>query len=312
MSIKTPSWYQEMNLFFQRVKEDRVSAYAAQASFFLILSAFPFLILILTCIRFLPLTDNDLIFALEYMLPAEVHDMIISIVMEFVNRSSSTLLSFSIIITIWTAAKGLMTISDGLNSVYRTNENRNYFILRGIAMIHTLVVLVAMLVLIVLFVFGNTLYNWISGKFTMIHGVATFIISIRIVIGFVLLFIMFVAMYRELANHKITIRMAAPGALFSTVSWMGVSFLFSLYINHFGNLSKVYGSLAGLAIAMIWMYMMMLLLFWGAEINVYLTEHYPEYFADKHILFKRNHRRSEVEHSPDKMDTVIDCSKIKS
>ena len=261
MSMKTPSWYQEMNLFFQRVKEDRVSAYAAQASFFLILSAFPFLILMLTCIRFLPITDDDLIFTLEYMLPAEVHDMIISIVMEFVNRSSSTLLSFSIIITIWTAAKGLMTISDGLNSVYRTNENRNYFILRGIAMIHTLVVLVAMLVLIVLFVFGNTLYNWITSKYTMFHGIATFIISIRIVIGFVLLFVMFVAMYRELANHKITIRMAAPGALFSTVSWMGVSFLFSLYINHFSNLSKVYGSLAGLAIAMIWMYMMMMLLF---------------------------------------------------
>ena len=287
MKLKMPVWYQELDQFFKRGKEDRVSAYAAQASFFLILSAFPFLILILTCIRFLPLTDDDLIFALEYMLPANVHDTVISIVMEFVNRSSSTLLSFSIIITIWTAAKGLMTISDGLNSVYRTNESRNYFILRGIAMIHTLVVLVAMLVLLVLFVFGNTLYNWISSKLTMFHNIATFIISIRIVIGFILLFIMFVAMYRELANHKITIRMAAPGALFSTVSWMAVSFLFSLYINHFSNLSKVYGSLAGLAIAMIWMYMMMLLLFWGAEINVYLTSHYPERFPEKKRRKKR-------------------------
>lgn len=294
MKLNTPIWYQELDQFLKRGKEDRVSAYAAQTSFFLLLSAFPFLILILTCIRFLPLTDEDLIFALEYMLPTDVHDMIISIVMEFVNRSSSTLLSFSIITTIWTASKGLMTISDGLNSVYRTNESRNYFILRGLAMIHTLVVLVAMLVLLVLFVFGNTIYNLISDKLTMFHNIATFIISIRIVIGFILLFIMFIAMYRELANHRITIRMAAPGALFSTVSWMAVSFLFSLYINHFSNLSKIYGSLAGLAIAMIWMYMMMLLLFWGAEMNVYLTSRYPERFPEKRPRKKRIHRVREV------------------
>jgi membrane protein len=270
----------DVNEFINRGKEDRVTAYAAQASFFLILSVFPFIILILTCIRFLPVTDADLIQVLQYILPSEVKDFIVSIVEELMNRSNNTLLSFSILTAIWSASKGIMSISDGLNSVYRTNESRNYFILRGLAMLHTLIVLVAMILLLVLFVFGNAIYNAIAEQAFVIHNIATLIISIRVVIGFVLLFFMFLAMYRELANHKITIRMAAPGALFSAVSWIAVSFLFSVYINYFSNYSRIYGSLTALAIAMLWIYIMMSLLLWGGEINVYLTRRYPEKFPE--------------------------------
>lgn len=293
MVVKNHPWIREMNEFMNRVREDRVSAYAAQASFFLLLSAFPFLILILTCIRFLPITDADLIQALQYLLPADIQNQVVSVVQEFIYRSNNTILSVSIIFTVWSAAKGIMTISDGLNSVYRTNESRNYFILRGLAMLHTMVVLVAMILLLVLFVFGNSLYNLIINKVDFLNDIATLVISLRVAVGFILLFIMFVAMYRELANHKITIKMAAPGALFSAVSWMAVSFGFSIYINYFGSYSKVYGSLAGLAIAMIWMYMMMNLLLLGGEINVVLISRYPEKFpsyeSKRSLKQKRHH-----------------------
>lgn len=281
MVVKNHPWVKEIMELAGRIKEDRVSAYAAQASFFLILSAFPFLILILTCIRFLPITDADLIQALQYLLPEEIQEQVISVVQEFISRSNNTILSVSIIFTIWSAAKGIMTISEGLNAVYRTNESRNYFVLRGLSMLHTLVVLAAILLLLVLFVFGNSLYDLIINKIGFLNNIATLIISLRVVIGFILLFIMFAAMYRELANHKITIKMAAPGALFSSVTWIAVSFGFSIYINYFGSYSKVYGSLAGLAIAMVWIYMMMNLLLWGGEINVLLVSRYPERFPNK-------------------------------
>jgi membrane protein len=134
----------------------------------------------------------------------------------------------------------------------------------------------------------------------VLHNIATLIISIRVVPGFLLLFLMFVAMYRELANHRITVKMAAPGALFSAVSWIAVSFGFSIYINYFSSYSKIYGSLTALAIAMLWVYMMMNLLLLGGEINVYLTTQYPDVFppakAKKHklrSLGRRNSRHTE-------------------
>lgn len=262
--------------FLVRIKEDHVSAYAAQAAFFLVLSAFPFLILILTFTRFLPVSESDFVLMLRSMLPNEIEDWLITIIDEMYRNSGNTLMSFSIIVALWSASRGILSISNGLNSVYRTEESRNYFVLRSIATLHTLIVAVAIVVLLIVFVFGNSLYQTILAQIPFLNDVATLILSVRVAVGFVLLFLMFVTMYRGLPNHKISLRQATPGALFSAVSWIIVSFGFSIYVNHFSNYSKVYGSLTGIAIAMVWIYMMMNLILWGSEINVYIMSQYPE------------------------------------
>ena len=262
--------------FLVRIKEDHVSAYAAQAAFFLVLSAFPFLILILTFTRFLPVSESDFVLMLRSMLPNEIEDWLITIIDEMYRNSGNTLMSFSIIVALWSASRGILSISNGLNSVYRTEASRNYFVLRSIATLHTLIVAVAIVVLLIVFVFGNSLYQTILAQIPFLNDVATLILSVRVAVGFVLLFLMFVTMYRGLPNHKISLRQATPGALFSAVSWIIVSFGFSIYVNHFSNYSKVYGSLTGIAIAMVWIYMMMNLILWGSEINVYIMGQYPE------------------------------------
>lgn len=267
--------------FLMRTKEDHVSAYATQAAFFLILSAFPFVILILTFTRFLPFSQSDFILILREVLPNEIEEWLLAIIQELIQNSGNTLMSFSIIVALWSAARGILSISNGLNSVYHTEESRNYFVLRSIATLHTLIVAVALVVLLVVFVFGNSLYQFILTKIPFLNDVATLILSIRVAVGFVLLFLMFVAMYKGLPNHKISLRQATPGALFSAVSWIIVSFVFSIYVNHFSNYSRIYGSLTGIAIAMVWVYMMMNLVLWGGEINAYIMEQYPEKVASK-------------------------------
>lgn len=265
--------------FSVRLKEDHVSAYAAQAAFFLILSVFPFVILVLTFTRFLPVSQSDFILVLKELLPNEIEAWVLTVLEEIMQNSGNTLMSFSIIVALWSAARGILSISNGLNSVYRTEESRNYFVLRGIATIHTLIVAVALVVLLIVFVFGNSLYQIILVKIPFMNNIATLILSVRVVAGFALLFFMFVAMYKGLPNHKISLRQATPGALFSAVSWIIVSFAFSIYVNHFSNYSRVYGSVAGVAIAMVWIYMMMNLVLWGGELNEYIMEQYPDKVA---------------------------------
>lgn len=275
-----------MNKFIQiirefsvRLKEDHVSAYAAQAAFFLILSVFPFVILVLTFTRFLPVSQSDFIFVLKEILPNEIEAWVLTVLEEIMQNSGNTLMSFSIIVALWSAARGILSISNGLNSVYRTEESRNYFVLRGIATIHTLIVAVALVVLLIVFVFGNSLYQIILVKIPFMNSIATLILSVRVAAGFALLFFMFVAMYKGLPNHKISLRQATPGALFSAISWIIVSFAFSIYVNHFSNYSRVYGSVAGVAIAMVWIYMMMNLVLWGGELNAFIMEQYPDKVA---------------------------------
>ena len=254
--------------FSKRSKEDNISAYAAQAAFFLIL--------LLTLTRFLPVEQEAFIHILKNVVTEEMESYLINILDELISRSGNTIMSFSIIAALWSASRGLLSISNGLNSVYHTKESRNYFVLRSIAVFHTLIVLVAMIILLVVFVFGNSLYELISVRIPFMNDVATLIISIRVTVGFVLLFFMFIAMYKGLPSHKITVRQATPGALFSALTWILVSFGFSIYINHFNNYSSVYGSLAGIAIAMVWVYLMMSIALWGGELNAYIIEFYPE------------------------------------
>lgn len=273
--------------FMERVKEDHVSAYAAQAAFFLILSAFPFVILILTFTRFLPVTQSDFMFMVQELLPAEMEVWVIEILQELIDNSGNTLMSFSIIIALWSAARGILSISNGLNSVFRTEESRNYFLLRSIATLHTLIVAVALVILLVVFVFGNSLYQVVLNRFAFLNNIVTLILSVRVAVGFVLLFLMFVAMYKGLPNHKLSLRQATPGALFCALSWMIVSFGFSIYVNHFSNYSRIYGSLAGIAIAMVWVYMMMVLVLWGGELNALIKERFPDKVASKGKTYKR-------------------------
>lgn len=267
--------------FMERVKEDHVSAYAAQAAFFLILSAFPFTILILTFTRFLPVTQSDFMLVIQELLPDEMEKWVMEILQELMDNSGNTLMSFSIIIALWSAARGILSISNGLNSVFRTEESRNYFLLRSIATLHTLIVAVALVILLVVFVFGNSLYQVVLNRFSFLNNIVTLILSVRVAVGFVLLFFMFIAMYKGLPNHKLSLKQATPGALFSALSWMIVSFGFSVYVNHFSNYSKVYGSLAGIAIAMVWVYMMMNLVLWGGELNVLIKEQFPDKVAPR-------------------------------
>ena len=267
--------------FMERIKEDHVSAYAAQAAFFLILSAFPFAILILTFTRFLPVTQSDFMLVIQELLPDEMEKWVMEILQELMDNSGNTLMSFSIIIALWSAARGLLSISNGLNSVFRTEESRNYFLLRSIATLHTLIVAVALVILLVVFVFGNSLYQVVLNRFSFLNNIVTLILSVRVAVGFVLLFFMFIAMYKGLPNHKLSLKQATPGALFSALSWMIVSFGFSVYVNHFSNYSKIYGSLAGIAIAMVWVYMMMNLVLWGGELNVLIKEQFPDKVAPR-------------------------------
>ena len=267
--------------FMERIKEDHVSAYAAQAAFFLILSAFPFAILILTFTRFLPVTQSDFMLVIQELLPDEMEKWVMEILQELMDNAGNTLMSFSIIIALWSAARGILSISNGLNSVFRTEESRNYFLLRSIATLHTLIVAVALVILLVVFVFGNSLYQVVLNRFSFLNNIVTLILSVRVAVGFVLLFFMFIAMYKGLPNHKLSLKQATPGALFCALSWMIVSFGFSVYVNHFSNYSKVYGSLAGIAIAMVWVYMMMNLVLWGGELNVMIKEQFPEKVAPR-------------------------------
>ena len=87
-----------------------------------------------------------------------------------------------------------------------------------------------------------------------------------------LLTALFAAMFMFLPNRRNKFLPSLPGALLASLGWQVFSDLFSLYVEHFSNFSTVYGSLSAVAIAMLWLYTCMAIVFYGGALNKYLAD----------------------------------------
>lgn len=259
--------------FAAKVQMDGIAAYAAQSAYFVILSFFPFVMFLLTLLNFLPIDANTLIEALVGIFPESSAVIITPIVNEILSKSSGTLMSITILVLLWTAGKGLMALTNGLNAVHEIRETRNYIILRIISTIYTLLLAVMIILVLIVLVFGNQLYMWIVRKLPFLGNVAAFVISIRTFASLMILTTVFLLFYKVLPAVKVKLWHQLPGALFSAVGWLLFSYAFSIYIDYSQNISYMYGSLAGIILLMLWLYFCMNIIFIGAELNYML---YPD------------------------------------
>ncbi|HHV11227.1 MAG TPA: YihY/virulence factor BrkB family protein [Clostridiales bacterium] len=258
-----------IGLLLKKITGDHVDAFSAQAAFFIIISFFPFIMLLLSLVHLFPLEQSNVLRFVTEVFPTTVSAMLFSVITElYGNVASSTLISITAITALWSAAKGFLAIMKGLNAVYEINETRNYFFLRAIAAFYTLIFAIMLLATMVLFVFGNRLYYWIEHKIPFLMDTALVIISLRTILGLIILIAFFLVIYTVIPNRKTKVINELPGAMLCAAGWMGFSYAFSYYIDNFSNYSSMYGSLTAIVLFMLWMYFCMYLLFLGAEFNL--------------------------------------------
>ena len=150
--------------FSERIMGDHVGAYAAQGAFFTLLSFIPFMLLLLNLIQYTPLTEEAVSEAVTAVIPEDFHGVVNAVILEIYGRSSAVL-PVSAIIALWSAGKAVTSLTYGLNAIYHVKETRNYFVNRLRSMGFTLVFMVALLVTLVLMVFGSSIQSWLSAVF---------------------------------------------------------------------------------------------------------------------------------------------------
>ena len=142
--------------FLDKCKRDKINAYSAQSAFFIILSIIPFLMVFSSLLQYTSVTESMLLEIIRHLMPEYVSPFLISLVDEVYSRSMG-IISITAIIAIWSAAKGVQYMTDGLNSVNDLEETRNWFVLRFWAVVYTVVFLVAIVFTLLVLVFGNQL-----------------------------------------------------------------------------------------------------------------------------------------------------------
>ena len=258
------------------VSSHHTGAFAAQAAYFFVLSLIPIFMLLLTMVQFTPVTKADVMEAVLPVFPSTVSPMIESIVNQ-VYMTSSSIIPVTILVALWSAGKGVLSVTYGLNCIYENTETRNYFYLRARACLYTFLFLVAIMLSLVLSVFGNSISVIVYEHAPFLSKVIHKVVQLRIYFSLPLLTFFWDLVYKFLPNRgaagKTTLRKQLPGAFFTACGWMALSFIFSIYLDIFKGFSITYGSLTTLMLIMMWTYACFYIIFLGAEINKFISQH---------------------------------------
>ena len=257
--------------FVDRVGQDHVGAYAAQSAFFLVLSLIPIILLLLTLVQYTPVTKADVMSAAYELFPVTIRTTIVSIINEVYNQSRA-LIPVTALVAIWSAGRGTMAITNGLNCIHKETETRNYFFLRIRAAFYTILLIVAIVLCLVLLGFGNSISLLVNQHIPVFRYITDFIIEIRTIAILCVLVIFSICVYRFLPNNQRKLKRQLPGAIFTAVGWTMASFLISVYMDIFKGFTNMYGSLTTVVLIMLWFYFCMYILLIGGEINVLVEE----------------------------------------
>ena len=269
--------YQKILNMTADVTEDHVGAYAAQSAYFFMLCMIPIILLLITMVQYTPVTKADVMTAVIQVFPTSVDSMITSIVNQVYNQSSG-IIPITVVVALWSAGKGVLAMTSGLNCVYKCNETRNYIFLRIRATIYTVMFILVIIFLLVLSVFGNTLNIFIAAHVPILKNLADRLIAMRTIITPIVLMSFCLLIYKFLPNRKDKLRKQLPGAVFAAIGWMIVSWIFSVYVDIFKGFSDMYGSLTTIVLIMLWMYFCMYCILLGGELNMMM---YDKMFTGK-------------------------------
>jgi membrane protein len=255
-----------------RLTELQIPVYAANACYFLAISLFPALLLILASLRYTALSATDLILFLEGILPGALLGAAESLIVSTYYNSSGALLGISAVAALWSASKGIHGLLTGLNRVYGVRENRGWLCTRLIDLGYTFLFILLVIVTLVFQVFGQSL----TARFlTARHPLLRFLLSLidwRSTWLLLAQILIFTLIYMFLPSRRNPFLPSLPGAVLAAVGWQGFSQVFSLYVDQMvSRYTNIYGSVYTVALGLLWIYSCMCILLFGGLLNRLLT-----------------------------------------
>ena len=247
------------------LSKQQVPLYAANASFFLILSVFPVLVVLLALMRYTGLQVEIFTDLVSELVPGALMPMVNRLVLSAYVNASGTVLSVSALAALWSASRGMYSFITGLNAIYDVQENRGYFRTRIISMGYTFAFLIVLLLTLVLHVFGADLLQLLEGL--PIPAFLLNLLDLRVFVLLILQTALFCAMFMVLPNERNHLGESIPGALLASIGWQVFTNVYSIYAQKFTAYASIYGSVYVVALGMLWLYFCICIVFYGGVLN---------------------------------------------
>ena len=247
----------------------QIGIHAAGAGYFIILSVFPLLVLILSLLRYTGLQVQTLTNLVSGFVPQALMPATKRLILSTYRNTSGAVVSLSAVTGLWSASRGVYGLLTGLNAIYGVKENRGYVYTRLISVFYTFLFLLMLLATLVLNVFGTTLLQWLPLENITLVQFLWEVVDWRFILMLLLQTGLFSAMFMALPNKKTAFRQSLPGAVLASVGWLVFSDLFSLYVENFSGYANIFGSVYAVALSMLWLYFCISIVFYGGALNQY-------------------------------------------
>ena len=261
------------------VVENDFFGMASEMGFMLCIGIFPFILFLTAIFGFIGKHSfmGPIFIFMHNIMPTDVINLINTVLDEvFFFKKSGLVAILGFCITLFLSTNTIAIVAKGLNRAYKVKETRNFFYSRLLSLIMVFVNTLVLFLSITLIVFGKVIIKFIVSYLGMTEHLANIILFVRWPIAFLTLFLMAYLSYYILpdlsGDEKLRRHSALPGTIFFCISWLLGSWLFSIYINNLHTYNFVYGTIAGFAVMMMWLYYTSILILIGGEINSQLYE----------------------------------------
>lgn len=274
--INKPAKYTKDSNFLSylvyRIGKDDASGLAAQLSYYFMLSLFPMLIFLLTIVPVVGVKQETIQNMISQNMPPDYAEQVSHLISDIMDNASGGLLSVGLILSLWSASNGMTALMNSFNVAYDVEDSRNFVVAKLLSVVFTLAMVIILPIAMILPAFGEQIGSLLFGPLGLGEQISWLFSIVRIVLPFIIVLLAFMVLYTLAPNVKIKISSVIPGAVFATIVFIVGSFLFGYYVSNFSNYSKTYGSIAGIIILMLWLYITGFIIIIGAEINAIIHQ----------------------------------------
>ena len=255
-------------------RADDLTDWAATLTYYAVLSIFPALIVLVSIVGLAGQSATSALLANVHQLgPGAAQDIVSGAIKQIAASQGTAGLAFllGLLSALWSASGYVGAFSRASNAIYEIDEGRPFWKLRPLQVGMTLVLLLLVALSAIAVVISGPLASQlgnvlgVEGTAVTIYGIAKWPIIVLIVIT------MLAILYYGAPNVRHAgFRWITPGGVLAVALWIAASVGFALYVANFGSYNKTYGSLAGVVIFLIWLWISNCAVLLGAEMNAEL------------------------------------------
>lgn len=257
----------------RRMKEAEMGSSGVVVAYYLMLSLFPLIMAVGSILPYLKLDPSTVLPYIQELMPAEIYQQLEPAITSLLTQSSTGLVSFSALATLWAASKSVNALQGAMNKAYGVEARRNFFVAKLVSFMMMFLLIIALLGVMVVLGLGQEILNWLQSVFHFSLSIVDTFSALKWPVVIVGLLIVMCLIYRLLPNAQIRTRDVWPGALFTSCGWVLLSQVFGLYLSYFSPAMASYQIIGSFIVLMLWLNLASSIIILGGIINAVLAEY---------------------------------------